>query len=184
VNDVDGGKTFALNGSLQHPHRWLIGIMLISAAIAVIALAFGLSHAAPQSRAPLRLGMALLPLVLLLAWLSIMRVLRRAGVRVDQGTLIVNTGIGSKRIVLTRLRAHGMRVLDLAAHPELKPVFKLFGTGLPGFAGGWFRLRNGDKAVCLLLDRSRVSWLRSDEDEVTLLLSLAEPERLRALLER
>lgn len=40
------------------------------------------------------------------------------------------------------------------------------------------------KAVCLLLERRRVCYLRSDDDNLSLLLSLAEPEKLRALLER
>ena len=47
-----------------------------------------------------------------------------------------------------------------------------------------FRLRNGEKAVCLLPERRRVCYLRSDADNLSLLLSLAEPENLRALLER
>jgi hypothetical protein len=55
---------------------------------------------------------------------------------------------------------------------------------LPGFVSGWFRLRNGEKAICVLLDHRRVSHLRSDADNLTLLLSLAEPDRLRSSLER
>jgi hypothetical protein len=98
--------------------------------------------------------------------------------------LIVNTGTGTKRIALKALRAHGLRVVDLSGHTELKPLIKLWGTGLPGFAGGWFRLRNSEKAVCLILDRHCVCYLRSDADKLSLLLSLAEPEKLRALLER
>jgi len=71
----------------------------------------------------------------------------------------------------------------LSERTELKPVLKLWGTSLPGFAGGRFRLRNGETAICLLLDRTRVSYLRSD-DGMAVLLSLKEPEQLRALLQR
>lgn len=53
---------------------------------------------------------------------------------------------------------------------------------MAGFPGGWFRLRNGEKAVCLLFDRHRVCYLRSGDDNLSVLLSLAEPDGLRALL--
>ncbi len=124
----------------------------------------------------------LVPIVFVGGLLAVAWSIRRSGVRVEQDTLVVNTGTGSKRIAFTALRAHGLRVVDLSEHAELKPAIKLWGTGLPGFAGGWFKLRNGDKAVCLLLDRHRVSWLRSDNDRLTLLLSLANPDQLRKLL--
>jgi hypothetical protein len=55
---------------------------------------------------------------------------------------------------------------------------------MPGLSTGWFRLRNGEKAVCLVTDRHRVSYLRSDADNMSLLLSLQNPEALKARLER
>jgi hypothetical protein len=93
----------------------------------------------------------------------------------------VNTGLGRKRVPLSRLRAAGLRVVDLGERTELRPWLRLWGTGLPGFRAGWYRLRNGEKAVCLLLDRQRVSYLRSD-DGLSLLLSLERPDDLRALI--
>jgi hypothetical protein len=135
---------------------------------------------------------AFMPLVILLApaiiaitTLVVIRSLRRAGVSVDQGELVVTIGIGrAKRVRLSSLRARGLQIVDLNERRELRPMLRTWGTSLPGFSAGWFRLRNGEKAVCMLLDRHRVSYLRSDEDNLSLLLSLAEPEKLRALLER
>jgi hypothetical protein len=48
---------------------------------------------------------------------------------------------------------------------------------------GWFRLRNGDKAVCLLTDRRRVTYLRSDSDDLAILLSLKDPTILKKALD-
>ena len=183
MSDIDAGKALVLNGSLQRPRHWLMAMMGIPLVGAAVALVLGYMHAAPAAKAPMLFAAAIAPLVILLATLMILRSLNRAGVYVDQGELLVKPGIGTKRFALSALRTHGVSVVDLSERTELKPVLKLWGTSLPGFAGGRFRLRNGHNAICLLLDRTRVSYLRSD-DGTALLLSLKEPEQLRALLQR
>lgn len=49
-----------------------------------------------------------------------------------------------------------MRAVDLAEHTDLAPASKTIGYGLPGFKSGHFRLRNGQRAFCLLTDAGRV----------------------------
>ena len=175
--------TLALAGSTRTAMRWLIALTTIPFVITLTVLASVFHGAHGASPAPLALLFAL-PAVVLLAQFLLVRGIARAGVSVAQGELIVNTGLGTRRVPLSRLRQHGVRVIDLAARPELKPMLRTWGSGLPGFAAGWFRLRNGEKAVCLLTQRERVTHLRSDSDNLTLLLSLADPEQLRALLLR
>jgi len=183
MGDIDAGRALALNGSLQQSKRWLLAMMGIPLVGAAVALVLGYMHAAPAAKTPMLFAATIAPLVILLATAMILRSLNRAGVYVDQGELVIRPGIGSKRIALSALRAHGLSIVNLNEPTELKPVLKLWGTSLPGFAGGRFRLRNGETAICLLLDRTRVSYLRSD-DGMTVLLSLKEPEQLRALLQR
>ncbi|RYD15835.1 MAG: hypothetical protein EOP90_07205 [Lysobacteraceae bacterium] len=60
---------------------------------------------------------------------------------------------------------------------------RTWGIGLPGLSSGWFRLRNGDRALCVLTDRGRTTVLRA-RDGTRLLLSLADPSPLREALER
>ncbi|MBS0569794.1 MAG: hypothetical protein JSS28_04260 [Proteobacteria bacterium] len=184
MSDIDEGKVLELAGARGKPFAWLLILTLISLAGAIVALASSPAHwpgATPnQART---IGTAIIGVVAVLMAFFLWG-LRRARVRVDQGELIIHTGVGTKHVALANLRAHGLQLVNFNTHPELRPVIKLWGTGLPGFAGGWFRLRNGDKAVCLLLDRHGISYLRSDADKLTLLLSLAEPEKLRAMLER
>lgn len=184
MSDIDGATPLALSGSRGKPMLWLAGLMGIPLLFVAAALGTGHSpvHAATPEQAN-RIGIIVVCAVVILL-LALLHLMRSANVRVDQGTLIVNTSVGTKRIALANLRAHGMRIVNFSEHPELRPIIKLWGTGLPGFAGGWFKLRNGDKAVCLLLDRHSIAYLRSDADQLTLLLSLAEPEKLHALLER
>jgi len=185
MSDIAENRVLPLSGSLQSPLRWLLVLTSIPfvIAIAVLATVFLRGNAAGNVPPPLWL-LFLIPLIILAAQALLVRGIARAGVSVDQGELVVNTGLGIKRVALSRLRRHGVQMVDLDQRGEFKPVLRLWGTGLPGFTAGWFRLRNGHKAVCLLTSRHRITQLRSDEDRLTLLLSLADPARLDALLKR
>ena len=37
------------------------------------------------------------------------------------------------------------------------------GTGLPGYQAGWFRLRNGDRALVYLTDRSKAVYVQTTD---------------------
>jgi hypothetical protein len=181
VTELAAATPLPLAGSRRKPLVWLVVLMMAPLAGMVAAIGVAQHHAMRAGAAPLP-WLFVLPPLLLLVCLVILRKVRNAGARIERGELVVDTSVGTRRFALSTLRRHGLRVVDLDERSELRPWLRTWGTGLPGFAGGWFRLRNGDKAVCLLLDRRRVSWLRSD-DGTTLLLSLAEPETLRARLE-
>lgn len=45
-----------------------------------------------------------------------------------------------------------VRQVDFASSPELRPGVRTFGTGFPGYQAGWFRLKNGEKALVYLTD--------------------------------
>ena len=49
------------------------------------------------------------------------------------------------------------------------------GTGLPGYQAGWFRLRNGEKALLYLTDRARAVYIPTTAG-YSLLLSPADPD--------
>jgi Bacterial PH domain len=53
------------------------------------------------------------------------------------------------------LRGGAARIVDLANTPELQPGWRRMGTALPGYRAGWFRLRNGEKALVYLTETSR-----------------------------
>lgn len=177
-------RNLPLAGSMDRARRWMIALSSIPFLGAVIALALVAAHAGNGRGAPPLFLLAAIPAAILIVQYFVVRSMRNAGASVEQGDLVIRTGFGTRRIALTHLRKHGLRLVDLAERSELKPWLRTMGTGLPGYSAGWFRLRNGERALCLLLDRRRVSYLRSDGDNLSLLLSLQEPEMLRALLER
>ena len=57
------------------------------------------------------------------------------------------------------------------------------GVGLANYRVGWFRLKNGQRALCFLTRTDSVLYLPTNQSFV-LLLSTSEPERLLNALER
>ena len=81
-----------------------------------------------------------------------------------------------RTIPADQIRAADARRVDFAAEPELAPKWRTMGTGLPGYQAGWFRLRNGAKALLYLTDRSRAVYVPTTAG-YGLLLSPADPDR-------
>lgn len=74
------------------------------------------------------------------------------------------------------LRGAEARVVDLRAEEGLAPRRRTMGTSFPGYHAGWFRLRNDEKALLYLTDRSRAVYVPTTEG-YSLLLSPREPDR-------
>ena len=89
---------------------------------------------------------------------------------------------GRKPIPLSRIRVREARVVDLGSAPELQPTRRRMGTGLPGYASGWFRLRSGEKALIYLTDRRRVVYLPTDLG-YSVLASVTNPDALLSELQ-
>lgn len=85
-------------------------------------------------------------------------------------------------VPLSELRGGAARVVNLAQEPELAPRRRTAGTALPGYGAGWFRLRNGRKALVYLTARDRVVHVPTTGD-YDILLSVTEPERMVARLQ-
>ena len=62
-------------------------------------------------------------------------------------------------IPTSELRLEQSRLVDIGLEPNLAPVIRTFGTGLPGHSTGWYRLRNGEKALLYLTDRSHAVYV-------------------------
>ena len=71
--------------------------------------------------------------------------------------------------------------VDLAVSSELAPGRRTMGTGLPGYQAGWFRLRNGERALLYLTDRSKAVYVPTTEG-YGVLVSPSEPDKFLAAL--
>ena len=74
-----------------------------------------------------------------------------------------------------QIRGQDAKRVNFATEPELAPKWRTMGTGLPGYQAGWFRLKNGEKALLYLTDRSRAVYVPTTAG-YSLLLGPAEPD--------
>lgn len=85
----------------------------------------------------------------------------------------------------SQLRVREARRVDLEREVELRPKSRRLGTALPGYQAGWFRLRDGEKALLYLTDKTRAVYIPTTAG-YSLLLSPADPDgfltRLRTAL--
>jgi len=125
----------------------------------------------------------LAPIVLLLAALIVLMVVigygsQRSSFELTGDALRLRGDLWGRTIPLDSLDIGAARIVDLRNEPSLHPTARRAGTGLPGFSAGWFRLRNGQKALLYLTDRTRVLYVPTSAG-YSLLLS---PERPDAML--
>ena len=99
-----------------------------------------------------------------------------AGLRIS-GDLFGRTIPGHALIV------DGARALDLAAEKDYQPRWRTLGTSVPGYQSGWFRLRNGEKALLFLTHPGRVVYVPT-RDGYSLMLSVADPDAFLHALAR
>lgn len=58
-------------------------------------------------------------------------------------------------IPASEIQTSQVRRVDLEQEDGLQPRLRTLGTALPSYRSGWFRLRNGDKALLYLTDARR-----------------------------
>lgn len=125
MNDIDVGQSLPLAGSMRKPLTRLLVLMAIPLVGAIIALTVTHSYSAPLGASYFPAIVLLAPTAILLTALLVVRSLHRAGVFVEQGELVVNTGLGSKRIRLASLRPQGAAIVDLYERSELRPLLRI-----------------------------------------------------------
>ena len=122
---------------------------------------------------PALLVVVLIPVVILVG--VSLRGSRAARFEVSPAGLRLQGDLYGRTIPAGQLRSQDARRVDFATDPALAPKLRTMGTGLPGYQAGWFRLRNGEKALLYLTDRSRAVYVPTTAG-YSLLLSPADPD--------
>jgi len=125
------------------------------------------------------IGALLIAVVLVLAFVAWSA--RHSRVEIVGRELRLVGDFWGRTVSIEALRLESAAVVDLATSPDFAPRWRTFGTGLPGYASGWFRLRNGEKALGYLTSRGSVLYLPTSLG-YSLLLSAERPEELLAAL--
>lgn len=120
-------------------------------------------------------------LISLLILLGTVLAIRPTQIEVSpEGLRLRNTFYG-RTIPAARLQIESARRVDLATAPELAPALRTFGTGMPGYQSGWFRLKSGEKALVYLTDRRNIVYVPT-ADAYSLLLSPRDPDQFLSAL--
>ena len=101
---------------------------------------------------------------------------RTSRVEVTVNQIAIVGDFWGRKIPLDVLNISAARILDLSKDSEYYPKRRTFGTGVPGYASGWFRLRSGEKALVYLTRHRDVVYVPTSQG-YSLLLSVEEPER-------
>jgi uncharacterized membrane protein len=92
----------------------------------------------------------------------------------DQG-LRISRALYGRFIPREEIAVGGVKILNLTVDAEYKPKLRTNGIGLPGYAEGWFKLQNKEKALLFVTDRSSVVYIPTTKD-YSVLLSVREAE--------
>ena len=129
---------------------------------------------------------AQLPGLLAVAGISVLCLLpiswavRRRHLSLTATELVIRGGFYSRRLPIASLKLDAAQQVSLIARREYVTRWRTNGIALPGYRVGWFRLRNGDKALVYLSDPYAVTYLPTTAGFVLLLSTTALLPALQA----
>lgn len=172
------GVTFPLAPT---PARFRLWLWLLAGVLPVVGAGWLFIHlAARGSITPITalLGFVATVLPALLVGVGISRQVRRHRLVLGAGWIGVATGAHRRRMLLSELDLDRARVLDLDEHLEFKPRLKTNGAFVPGFQTGWYRLRNGNRALVARSGGKQALWVPTTRDFGLLLQPQVPPRKL------
>src|SRR5262245_41928766 len=115
--------------------------------------------------ASLRALWMLLPLILIPFTLVVVLLgasftgMMTARFEVSSAGLRLSEDLYERTIPAADIRGGSARRVNINEASEYQPARRTLGTGLPGYRAGWFRLRNGEKALLYVTDPTRVVYI-------------------------
>lgn len=147
-------------------------LVLLMPGIGLVAGLIGLSLGAREEPRVWLLAPVIAAAIGLILWS-----IRRRRILLDGDSLDIRAGINSARVKIATLDLDGARIVNLDDVSTLRPMLKTFGTSMPGYRAGHFRLRDRSGAFVLITDPRRVLAVREHGGRM-LLLSLERPQAL------
>jgi len=131
----------------------------------------------PASSKPLWLLsiICVLLLLVLIALAFVAYASRNSSVEVNSAHIKLSGDFWGREISIDNLNVAALRVINLEQDLAYKPKWRTLGTGLPGYSSGWFKLRNGEKALVYLTRKNDVVYLPTTLG-YALMLSLDETD--------
>ena len=125
------------------------------------------------------ISLVLVGLLFLMGWLAWS--MQHTQFTVSSDGLRLQGDLWGRTIPLKSLKLDEAVVTNLNTDTAHQPTRRTMGTGLPGYAAGWFKLRNGMKGLLYVTDRTRVARIPTIEGYLVM-LSVDDPSALIAKL--
>lgn len=87
---------------------------------------------------------------------------RTARFEVSEAGLRLRGDLYGRLVPFESIQVDQVRLVDFQQEPSLRPNLRTLGTGLPGYQGGWFRLKDGSKALLYLTDPTKAVFIPTD----------------------
>ncbi len=100
---------------------------------------------------------------------------RNTRFEVSEQGLRIRGAIYGRFIPKEAIDTQNIQIINLNIQEQYKPGTRTNGTSLPGYAEGWFKLKNKEKALLFVTDRSSVVYVPTDKG-YSVLLSVSQPE--------
>jgi hypothetical protein len=108
---------------------------------------------------------------------------RHAGFTISEQGLRIGPGLYGRTIPKEQILKDGVKVVNLDVETGYQPKWRTNGASLPGYSAGWFKLKNKEKALVFITDRSSVVYIPTSAN-YSVLLSVREADEFAAALQR
>ncbi len=116
------------------------------------------------------LMLGVLCLCLLIAYSS-----QQVKFEIDQQQLMIKGDLYGRNIPLNSLVIDEAKVIELDKSSAYRPHWRTNGIGLPGYRSGWFKLKNGEKALLFVTEFKEVVYIPT-LDNYSVLMSVKNPD--------
>jgi hypothetical protein len=124
---------------------------------------------------------ALMLLVVILVVAITIGTTRTPRFEVSKEGLRIRGNLYGRMIPMAHLRLDAARVVEIASSTDLQPVRRTNGASIGATRAGWFRLRNGEKALVFLTRNPRAAYIPTTQG-YSVLLGVNEPDALLSSL--
>jgi hypothetical protein len=128
-------------------------------------------------------GLLVLMVGLTALFASMLYSARHTGFEISRDALRITGTIYARRVPVASLLLDDAKVVDLGKDESYRMKWRTNGIGLPGYRAGWFKLRNGEKALAFVTDTKRIAYIPTTGG-FSVLLSVRRPEELLQSLRR
>lgn len=128
----------------------------------------------------------MIPVLLIIVAAGVMLALSLLGARassfeVSTEGLRLRGDLYGRLVPASEIRTGEVRRLDLGREPDYAPRVRTLGTALPGYRSGWFRLKNGEKALLYMTDRVKAV-LVPTVNNYSIIVSPSDPDAFVAAI--